>query len=114
MVATDAAGAPGVVLLTMPYSITTAADQAISVQDAGSVLSDANTNYWIIASTICTFEVSDSTQTDAICYNRPGLLIMRILAKGSLDALFLALLLFFAHVLSGFAMYDDSGRCTRG
>ena len=36
-------------LLAMPYSITTPGDQAISVQDAGSVLLDANTNYWGIA-----------------------------------------------------------------
>ena len=49
VVAADAAGAPGAVRLTMPYSITTPGDQAISVQDAGSVLLDANTNYWVIA-----------------------------------------------------------------
>ncbi len=49
VVAADAAGAPGAVLLTMPYSITTPGDQLISVQDAGFVLLDANTNYWVIA-----------------------------------------------------------------
>ena len=46
VVAAAAAGAPGAALVAMPYSITTPGDQAISVQDAGSVLLDANTNYW--------------------------------------------------------------------
>ena len=49
VVADDNSGAPGAVLLTMPYSITTPGDQAITVQDAGSVLLAANTNYWVIA-----------------------------------------------------------------
>ena len=49
VVAAAAAGAPGAALVAMPYSITTPGDQAISVQDAGPVLLDANTNYWGIA-----------------------------------------------------------------
>ena len=49
LVAKDAAGSPGTVLLTMPYAITTPGDQAITVYDAGSVMLAANENYWIIA-----------------------------------------------------------------
>ena len=48
-IAADAAGSPGTVLLSLPYSITTMGDQAITVQDAGSLLLAANTDYWVIA-----------------------------------------------------------------
>ena len=45
----DNSGAPGAGLLTLPYPITTPGDQAITVQDAGSVMLAANTDYWVIA-----------------------------------------------------------------
>jgi hypothetical protein len=48
-IAADAAGSPGTVLLSLPYSIITMGDQAITVQDAGSLLLAANTDYWVIA-----------------------------------------------------------------
>jgi len=48
-IAADAAGSPGTVLLSLPYGITTMGDQAITVQDAGSLLLAANTDYWVIA-----------------------------------------------------------------
>jgi hypothetical protein len=56
LVAEDTAGVPGTVLRTLPYNITTTGDQAITVSDAGSLLLQANTDYWVIADAQGNFE----------------------------------------------------------
>ena len=48
LVREDNSGVPGAVLLTVPYPITTPGGQAITVQDAGSVMLATNTDYWVI------------------------------------------------------------------
>ena len=56
LVTEDSAGVPGTVLRALPYNITAMGDQAITVSDAGSLLLQANTDYWVIADAEGNFE----------------------------------------------------------